>query len=92
MQAQQFVLSLKQMQALNEYEEHVKTYRPRILVFSGIPGHRQPLVDFANLLTKKLSLLICADVRPVSMINVAYLAKQDRSLIQFFIFSICLAF
>ena len=42
--------------------EHVKNYRPKILVFTGIPAHRQPLVDFANLITKKLSLLICADV------------------------------
>ena len=31
-------------------------------IFSGVPAHRQPLVDFANLITKKLSLLICAHV------------------------------
>ena len=30
--------------------------------YSGVPAHRQPLVDFANLITKKLSLLICAHV------------------------------
>ena len=61
-QAQQFVTTLKNCHTLNEMPEHVKNYRPRILVFSGVPAHRQPLVDFANLITKKLSLLICAHV------------------------------
>ena len=42
--------------------DHVKTYRPKILLLSGNPAHRQPLVDFANLLTKKLSLLVCVQV------------------------------
>ncbi len=61
-QAQQFVSALKNCQTLNDMPEHVKNYRPKILVFTGVPAHRQPLVDFANLLTKKLSLLICAHV------------------------------
>ncbi len=34
----------------------------QILVLTGNPAHRPPLVDFANLITKKLSLLICAHV------------------------------
>ncbi|QQP39998.1 Uncharacterized protein FKW44_013884 [Caligus rogercresseyi] len=41
---------------------HVKNYRPKVLVFTGLPAHRPPLVDFANLITKKLSLLMCAHV------------------------------
>ena len=61
-QAQQFVVTLKNVTDLNDVPEHVKNYRPKILVFSGNPAYRQPLVDFANLLTKKLSLLMCADV------------------------------
>ena len=61
-QAQQFVTTLRNCHTLNEMPEHVKNYRPRILVFTGVPAHRQPLVDFANLITKKLSLLICAHV------------------------------
>ena len=52
-QAQQFVLTLKNLQSLNDVPDHVKNYRPKVLVFSGIPAHRQPLVDFANLITKK---------------------------------------
>ena len=44
-------------------------FRPKILVFSGVPAHRQPLVDFANLITKKLSLLICAHVEENAQVN-----------------------
>lgn len=61
-QAQQFVLTLRGVQTLNDVPDHVKNYRPKVLVLSGIPAHRQPLVDFANLVTKKLSLLICAHI------------------------------
>ncbi|TRY67544.1 hypothetical protein TCAL_09074 [Tigriopus californicus] len=65
--AQQFVTSLRNLQSLNVMQQHVKNYRPMILCLSGIPAHRRPLVDFANLLTKKLSLLICADVESDSV-------------------------
>lgn len=43
-------------------EEHVKNYRPQILVLSGMPSHRPQLIDFAYLLTKNLSLLLCGHV------------------------------
>lgn len=61
-QAQVFVSALKGVQSLTETQEHVKNYRPKVLVLTGNPAHRPPLVDFANLITKKLSLLICAHV------------------------------
>ena len=61
-QAQQFVVALQSLQALNEYADHVKNYRPKILVLSGIPAHRLPLVDFSHLITKKLSLVIFGHV------------------------------
>lgn len=61
-QAQVFVNALKGVQNLTETQEHVKNYRPKILVLTGNPAHRPPLVDFANLMTKKLSLLICGHV------------------------------
>lgn len=57
-----FVNALNNSHALNEQQEHVKTYRPKILLLSGNPAHRQPLVDFANLITKKMSLLICSHI------------------------------
>merc|ERR1719500_2106582 len=65
-QAQVFVNALKGVQNLTDTQEHVKNYRPKILVLTGNPAHRPPLVDFANLLTKKLSLLICGHIITVS--------------------------
>jgi len=61
-QAAVFVNALKGVQSLTDTQEHVKNYRPKVLVLSGNPAQRPPLVDFANLITKKLSLLICAHV------------------------------
>ena len=57
--------------------EHVKNYRPKILVFTGVPVHRQPLVDFANLITKKLSLLICAHVEENSQFGYVETLKEN---------------
>ena len=37
--------------------EHVKNYRPKLLLFSGPPSSRPSLVHFANLITKRISLL-----------------------------------
>ena len=62
-QAQQFVTTLRSVQRLTDMDDHIKNYRPKILVLSGIPAHRLPLIDFATLLTRKLSLLIFADVQ-----------------------------
>ena len=64
-QAQQFVTALKNVQSLNDVPDHVKNYRPKLLLFSGVPGHRQPLVDFGYLITKKLSLMICSHIETV---------------------------
>ena len=50
------------MQRLNQVRDHVKNYRPQVLVLSGMPGSRPPLVDFANSLTKNVSLLVCGHV------------------------------
>jgi len=61
-QAQVFVSALKGVQNLTDTQDHVKNYRPKVLVLTGNPAQRPPLVDFANLITKKLSLLICAHV------------------------------
>ena len=66
-QAQQFVTALKNVQSLNDVPDHVKNYRPKLLVFSGVPAHRQPLVDFGYLITKKLSLMICSHVETVNL-------------------------
>lgn len=49
-------------------EDHVKNYRPQILVLTGFPGTRPTLVDFAYLITKNMSLLICGHIIDVNMV------------------------
>uniref|UniRef100_T1JEV4 Bumetanide-sensitive sodium-(Potassium)-chloride cotransporter n=1 Tax=Strigamia maritima TaxID=126957 RepID=T1JEV4_STRMM len=61
-QAQTYRSALQSVIKLNQVEEHVKNYRPQILVLSGFPSSRPPLVDFANNITKNLSLLVCGHV------------------------------
>lgn len=61
-QAQTYKNALISVQQLNNVEEHVKNYRPQILVLSGTPNNRPILVDFAYSLTKNVSLLLCGHV------------------------------
>nr|XP_037292180.1 solute carrier family 12 member 2-like isoform X2 [Rhipicephalus microplus] len=63
-QAQIYKDALNSVYRLQTVQEHVKNYRPQILVLTGDPSHRPPLVDFAYSITKKLSLLICGNVTP----------------------------
>ncbi|KAK9508116.1 hypothetical protein O3M35_007849 [Rhynocoris fuscipes] len=59
-QAQAYYFALRSALELNKVQEHVKNYRPQILVLSGMPGYRPALIDFANLITKGKSLLVCS--------------------------------
>jgi solute carrier family 12 sodium/potassium/chloride transporter 2 len=54
--------ALRSTLELNKVAEHVKNYRPQILILSGMPGYRPALIDFANLITKGKSLLICGQI------------------------------
>ena len=56
-QSQIFLTALKSVQNLAKIEDHVKNYRPKVIVMSGSPSDRPLLIDFAHLLTKRLSLL-----------------------------------
>jgi len=71
--AQTFVTAMKSTQELTNNPDHIKNYRPKVLVLTGNPAHRPSLVDFANIITKKLSLLICGHVMteqgPVNISN-----------------------
>ena len=42
--------------------DHIKTYRPKLMVLSGDPRTRTQLVDFARIVTSDISLLIFGDV------------------------------
>ncbi|KAG5884017.1 hypothetical protein JTB14_018579, partial [Gonioctena quinquepunctata] len=61
-QAQTYKTALTNAQRLNNIGEHVKTYKPQILVLCGSPHMRPQLIDFANMITKNNSLLVIGDV------------------------------
>jgi len=50
---------------LQNVSDHVKNYHPQVLVLSGDPKTRPPLVDFGYLLTKNNSLMFVANIIPV---------------------------
>jgi len=72
-QALTVVNAVDAAQVITNEPDHVKTYRPKVLVMSGNPAHRPALVDFANLLTKKISVLITGHILteqgPVNLAN-----------------------
>ncbi|XP_060804518.1 bumetanide-sensitive sodium-(potassium)-chloride cotransporter [Amyelois transitella] len=61
-QAQTYKTALTGVHHLNRVMEHVKNYRPQILVLTGFPAERPILTDFAYLLTKGLSLMLCGHI------------------------------
>ncbi|UYV78148.1 SLC12A1 [Cordylochernes scorpioides] len=62
-QAIHFKNTLDMAHIMNTVEDHVKNYRPCILVLSGSPCTRAPLVDLAAQITKDgTGLLICGHV------------------------------
>ncbi|XP_051157409.1 bumetanide-sensitive sodium-(potassium)-chloride cotransporter [Leptopilina boulardi] len=61
-QAQTYNNALTAIQQLDRVEEHVKNYRPQILLLSGSPSSRSSFVDFAYHITKNQSLLVCGDI------------------------------
>eukprot|EP00096_Caligus_rogercresseyi_P009884 TRINITY_DN3456_c0_g1_i2.p1 TRINITY_DN3456_c0_g1~~TRINITY_DN3456_c0_g1_i2.p1 ORF type:complete len:771 (-),score=246.82 TRINITY_DN3456_c0_g1_i2:780-3092(-) len=63
-QAQSFMTALNSVLNLTKVEDHVKNYRPKIMVMSGSPSSRPTLIDFANLITKRISLLESVEVVP----------------------------
>ncbi|XP_014229251.1 bumetanide-sensitive sodium-(potassium)-chloride cotransporter [Trichogramma pretiosum] len=61
-QAQTYNNALTSVQHLDRVEEHVKNYRPQILVLTGKPSSRSSLLDFAHHITKNQSLLVAGHV------------------------------
>ncbi|XP_078527524.1 solute carrier family 12 member 3 isoform X2 [Lissotriton helveticus] len=61
-QASSYNMALNYSVGLNEVDEHIKNYRPQCLVLTGPPNFRPALVDFVGTFTKKLSLMICANI------------------------------
>uniref|UniRef100_A0A0M3IPL5 SLC12 domain-containing protein n=1 Tax=Ascaris lumbricoides TaxID=6252 RepID=A0A0M3IPL5_ASCLU len=63
-QANTYRIALTSLLKLSNIEEHVKNYRPQILLMTGNPAARSTLLDFAYSITKDNSLLIAAHVVP----------------------------
>ncbi|XP_050441187.1 bumetanide-sensitive sodium-(potassium)-chloride cotransporter isoform X2 [Adelges cooleyi] len=61
-QAQTYKQALIAVHSLIRVEDHVKNFRPQLLVLTGMPSSRPPLTDFAHLITKNLSLLVCGNM------------------------------
>lgn len=61
-QALTFREALSSIQELVYIEEHVKNYQPQILALTGMPQARPALVDFAYLICKRNSMLVCGNV------------------------------
>ncbi|XP_060571592.1 solute carrier family 12 member 3-like [Ruditapes philippinarum] len=61
-QANAYKDALRSSLKLINVDDHVKNYRPQLLVLSGYPRNRANLVDFASTITKKQSLLVCGHV------------------------------
>ena len=61
-QAQTYKAALNSIQELVHIEEHVKNYRPQILVLSGLPSARPPLIDFSYSICKHLSMMVCGHI------------------------------
>lgn len=78
-QAQTYNNALMSVQQLSNVEDHVKNYRPQILVLSGMPNSRPPLVDFAWLISKNLSLMICGHILQVPPSSLLKLKLQILS-------------
>lgn len=66
-QAQQYKAAVTAVHRLQNVSEHVKNYTPQVLVLTGDPKTRPPLVDFSYLLTKQNSLLFVGNVLPMGL-------------------------
>ena len=61
-QSQLYNLALSSSLKLNQMNDNVKNFRPSILIMTGNPSARIPLIEFANTLTKNKSLLLIGHV------------------------------
>ncbi|KAG4075171.1 hypothetical protein HA402_006188 [Bradysia odoriphaga] len=61
-QAQTYKTALHATYRLQNIGDHVKNYRPQVLVLAGSPQIRPAIVDLANLITKNNSLMIVGNV------------------------------
>uniref|UniRef100_A0A914I4H5 Solute carrier family 12 member 3 n=1 Tax=Globodera rostochiensis TaxID=31243 RepID=A0A914I4H5_GLORO len=63
-EANRYRRALNSLLKISRTEDHVKNYRPQLLVLSGNPVARQALVDFAYCISNGRSLLLCGHIVP----------------------------
>jgi len=61
-QAHVYTNALQQTQKLTLVLEHVKNFRPQMLVLTGLPSDRPALVDLCSCISKSNSLMVCGHV------------------------------
>ena len=62
-QAYSYTQALNHALKLNSVDDHIKNFRPQILVLSGHPEHRPALMHFGSQITKNISLMVCANIK-----------------------------
>lgn len=80
--------ALKNLLTMSNIELHVKNYRPQILLLSGNPASRISLLDFANSITKGVSLLLCAHIANVFcfiLFNFFLILSKKYNFLKFFL-------
>lgn len=68
-QAHTYRRALEATLKLENVQEHVKNFRPQMLVLTGNPISRPALVDLASLVTHGNSLMICGNFVQVRRFN-----------------------
>ncbi|KAK7115879.1 solute carrier family 12 member 3-like [Littorina saxatilis] len=61
-QAHVYRKALKFSLKLLRTEDHIKNFRPQVLVLTGEPENRPALVDFVSHVTKNVGLMVCGSV------------------------------
>uniref|UniRef100_A0A2M4DP72 Putative bumetanide-sensitive sodium-potassium-chloride cotransporter n=1 Tax=Anopheles darlingi TaxID=43151 RepID=A0A2M4DP72_ANODA len=75
-QAQTYKTALTAALRLRHVGDHVKNYHPSILVLTGNPSTRLPLIDLAHQITKNHALMIVGDVVQERL---SYRKREHRS-------------
>ncbi|CAD5223563.1 unnamed protein product [Bursaphelenchus okinawaensis] len=65
LQAHNYRNALQSVTKLERTDEHIKNYRPQILLLTGNPASRPSLIDFFSNITKDTCLLTCGYIVPV---------------------------
>jgi len=60
--SQLYKTALSAAYKLNIKSDHVKSYRPSILLLSGVPNNHMPLISLANEITRHRGMLIVCDI------------------------------